>query len=532
MAKRRLGVVLTLALLSLGVAATVFWLTLPRGISSFASSNPKPLLVSIIVLVVLTSLNLATRWVRWRYLLRRLRFNLKAKDSVMVWTVTLPALATPFYLGELVRGGLLSRRYPNSFRPISGVWLIERIVDAVVIGTLVLAAQQRWQILAVVLVLSAISVIALRLTSKSHAIRAITRPSVLSLVVVFSLFAWILPMLGLWAVLQLLQVEVQPVVAVETFGIGTLLGGLTGIPLGIGVAGSTMIVLLQANNVELEVAILAIAIFRAGTVWYALGIGILAFLRYKDYVIQLFGIRQEPDHFDRIAPGYDQNIPQHLVDRLLVRKTEVMRDWLSAAVTQEDWTGLDIGCGQGWYASEMAGHGYSMTACDLSFGQTEQAGRYISQQGELVRLCVADASFLPYESGSFDFAYGVNLMHHLPQDGSLRRVTSEIVRILKPGGLFFLHEINTQNPLFRFYMGYIFPLLRDIDEGTESWVMPKSLPAIEGADWEDEIHYFSFLPDFAPRFAIRWLSGIEKVLEGSPLSGWSSHFVAFLGKHV
>ena len=117
----------------------------------------------------------------------------------MVWTVTLPALATPFYLGELVRGGLLSRRYPNSFRPISGVWLIERIVDAVVIGTLVLAAQQRWQILAVVLVLSAISVIALRLTSKSHAIRAITRPSVLSLVVVFSLFAWILPMLGLWA---------------------------------------------------------------------------------------------------------------------------------------------------------------------------------------------------------------------------------------------------------------------------------------------------------------------------------------------
>ena len=203
--------------------------------------------------------------------------------------------------------------------------------------------------------------------------------------------------------LQLLQVEVQPVVAVETFGIGTLLGGLTGIPLGIGVAGSTMIVLLQANNVELEVAILAIAIFRAGTVWYALGIGILAFLRYKDYVIQLFGIRQEPDHFDRIAPGYDQNIPQHLVDRLLVRKTEVMRDWLSAAVTQEDWTGLDIGCGQGWYASEMAGHGYSMTACDLSFGQTEQAGRYISQQGELVRLCVADASFLPYESGSFDF---------------------------------------------------------------------------------------------------------------------------------
>ena len=52
MAKRRLGVVLTLALLSLGVAATVFWLTLPRGISSFASSNPKPLLVSIIVLVV------------------------------------------------------------------------------------------------------------------------------------------------------------------------------------------------------------------------------------------------------------------------------------------------------------------------------------------------------------------------------------------------------------------------------------------------------------------------------------------------
>jgi SAM-dependent methyltransferase len=530
MASRRLGLLLAFAFVGFGIAATVFWLTLPDDIVNLARGNPGPLFLSLILLVLLTSANLAIRWVRWHYLLRRLDLNLRAKDSLTVWSVTLPAIATPFYLGELSRAVLLSRQYPGSARSIAGAWVVERITDALVIGGLVLAAQSRWQILAIVVGLGVTSALALHLSSSSRSIRALTRPTVIGLAVVSALLAWVLPIIGLWSVLGILQTSISTASVISAFGIGTLAGGLTGIPLGVGVTGSTMILVLQAQEVGLEASALAAAVFRAGTAWYALCLGVVALLRFRHRLASLLNLREQSDHFELIALGYDQNIPEHLKDRLLLRKTEAMQDWLEKAGAEQAWLGLDIGCGHGWYAGEMAGEGFSMSACDLSPGQVQQAARNLRSEEATVQLCVADAASLPYPDRFFDFTYAVNVIHHLPSGGSLSNVISEIVRNLKPGGLFFLHEINTQNPLFRFYMGYVFPLLRDIDEGTESWVMPGLLPPVEGAHWKAEVKYFSFLPDFAPRYLVRWLSGIERLLEGSFLKTWSSHYVACLVK--
>ncbi len=102
--------------------------------------------------------------------------------------------------------------------------------------------------------------------------------------------------------------------------------------------------------------------------------------------------------------------------------------------------------------------------------------------------------------------------------------------MLRPGGVFFLHEINTDNPLFRVYMGYLFPLLCDIDEGTEWWIRPSALPAIAGADWAPDADFFTFLPDFTPPKLLHALSGFEAFLERSRLRRWSAHYVARLIK--
>jgi hypothetical protein len=105
------------------------------------------------------------------------------------------------------------------------------------------------------------------------------------------------------------------------------------------------------------------------------------------------------------------------------------------------------------------------------------------------------------------------------------------VRVLRPGGVFILHEINTQNPVFRLYVGYLFPLIKQIDEGTERWILPSALPSAPGAAWAAEAQYFTFTPDFVPNALQRLLGGIERALERSALRGYSAHYQACLVKN-
>jgi SAM-dependent methyltransferase len=126
--------------------------------------------------------------------------------------------------------------------------------------------------------------------------------------------------------------------------------------------------------------------------------------------------------------------------------------------------------------------------------------------------------------------YAVNSVHHVPSRELQARLLDEVVRVLRPGGSFALCEINTENPLFRLYMGYVFPLLRRIDDGTELWMRPSSLPAVSGAAWSTDVSYQTFLPDFLPRRLVDVLDPVERRLEASRLRRWSAHFQAYLVK--
>jgi SAM-dependent methyltransferase len=110
-----------------------------------------------------------------------------------------------------------------------------------------------------------------------------------------------------------------------------------------------------------------------------------------------------------------------------------------------------------------------------------------------------------------------------------RAAFAELLRVLRPGGLLFVHEINTRNPLFRFYMGYVFPSLNCIDEGIERWLLPHQLHEFTGAPVV-AAEYFTFLPEFVPAVVLRAFRPIESWLERSTLRVYSAHYMAVLRK--
>jgi hypothetical protein len=88
--------------------------------------------------------------------------------------------------------------------------------------------------------------------------------------------------------------------------------------------------------------------------------------------------------------------------------------------------------------------------------------------------------------------------------------------------------MNVENPIFRVYMSYIFPLLKSIDEGTELWLLPSRLPEIDGGAWQPERVYFTFLPEFLPSLGHRMFEPLERWMERSGLRRYAAHYMAAL----
>ena len=99
---------------------------------------------------MLSAPNLALRWFRWQFLLRRAGFRLPARESLLAWIIALPALLTPLAVGELLRSLLLRRRYPGIGAAIGLVWIVERTCDVTVLFPFWAAATQRFILAALI----------------------------------------------------------------------------------------------------------------------------------------------------------------------------------------------------------------------------------------------------------------------------------------------------------------------------------------------------------------------------------------------
>ena len=535
--RRALGLVLFLALV--GSISTALWIGaahLPDPRRAVLSSG---IWLALLACVTLTTVNLMMRWFRWHFLIRRFTRGLVTRDSLAVYLATLPAIVTPFFVGELVRVLILWRKGGTRASHLVWVWAIERLLDAFVLAVFfLLVTHPSLGLMAAALVLG-LTFLMFRLILDDRRVRNVALIG--SIAVTATVLAWLLPALALLITVGLAGRAIPFPLGLKAFSAGTLFGGLSGFPLGVSVTGSTIIEELLSAGVAAEVGIIGVLVYRIGTSFFAVALGVAAFLFSRARLGRIMRHRAHDkfDHFDEIAHGYEEEIPRHVRDRLLAKKTSLMQERLGAAGIAVGARGLDLGCGQGWYLSALASAGYRMSGLDYSVGQLKKAAQSARRDGDghsataplPLSLCQGDAQTLPFPDGTFDFAYSINAFHHLPSRAAQERAIREIVRVLRPGGVFILHEINTHNPVFRLYVGYLFPLIKQIDEGTERWILPSALPPASGATWADEPQYFTFTPDFVPSALQGLLGGIERALERSVLRGYSAHYQACLVKN-
>lgn len=98
---------------------------------------------------------------------------------------------------------------------------------------------------------------------------------------------------------------------------------------------------------------------------------------------------------------------------------------------------LDVGCGGGFLANELARAGFPTWGLDASRDALEVAGRHDGTR--TVRYVHGDALALPFEDASFD---AVCLMDFLEHVESPAAVLAETARVLAPGGRWFFHTFN------------------------------------------------------------------------------------------
>jgi 2-polyprenyl-6-hydroxyphenyl methylase/3-demethylubiquinone-9 3-methyltransferase len=100
---------------------------------------------------------------------------------------------------------------------------------------------------------------------------------------------------------------------------------------------------------------------------------------------------------------------------------------------------LDVGCGGGLLAEELARMGCEVTGVDPSEPSLEAARAHARQAGLAIDYRQGMGEALPLPDGTFDLVCCCDVLEHVDD---LPRVIAEIARVLSPGGIFLYDTIN------------------------------------------------------------------------------------------
>jgi|tagenome__1003787_1003787.scaffolds.fasta_scaffold20861706_2 SAM-dependent methyltransferase len=99
---------------------------------------------------------------------------------------------------------------------------------------------------------------------------------------------------------------------------------------------------------------------------------------------------------------------------------------------------LDFGCGAGRLSQALAEHADQVVGLDVSPPMLDTARALDRSDGRCVFVLSQDPDLRALPEGSFDLVFTERVLQHLPRP-VLERYLAEFVRVLRPGGVAWLH---------------------------------------------------------------------------------------------
>jgi 2-polyprenyl-6-hydroxyphenyl methylase/3-demethylubiquinone-9 3-methyltransferase len=100
---------------------------------------------------------------------------------------------------------------------------------------------------------------------------------------------------------------------------------------------------------------------------------------------------------------------------------------------------LEIGCGGGLLAEEIARMGFAVTGIDPSRKSLEVANLHARESGLQIDYRYGFGGNLPFDAGTFDVVFCCDVLEHIR---NWDEVIGESARVLRPHGIFFYNTVN------------------------------------------------------------------------------------------
>lgn len=223
-------------------------------------------------------------------------------------------------------------------------------------------------------------------------------------------------------------------------------------------------------------------------------------------------VKRVQSHYDHLAHEYDGVFSPHVVRHYLDKRVGVVRSLLRSGSV------LDVGCGTGVLAAEVAGAGFEAVGVDVSPGMlAEAAGR------GLAGVFAAFSTALPFADDTFNLAITVATLHHLETPARVALTISEMARVVRPDGYVVIWDHNPLNPYWPILMKRV-----PQDSGEERLVpLAEVLAGARAAGLQVvAARRLGLIPDFVPARLMPLARLAEQVVEAvPPLSLIAAHNV-------
>jgi 2-polyprenyl-6-hydroxyphenyl methylase/3-demethylubiquinone-9 3-methyltransferase len=173
---------------------------------------------------------------------------------------------------------------------------------------------------------------------------------------------------------------------------------------------------------------------------------------------------------------------------------------------------IDIGCGGGLFAEDVARLGASVIGIDPAPGAIDAARRHAAGAGLAIDYRVGPGEHLPADDACADIVYCVDVLEHV---ADVDAVVGEAARVLRPGGLFLFDTINRTmiSKIVMIKLCQDWPLTAWMPPGLHDWdqfIKPAELRAVLARHHLREEGLTGLKPGIAPPALIPLMYQVKK----------------------